>query len=94
MKVLPSTVQTIRLKHGIFQVRSQSHPRRIAGYLTVPQIAKVIDKKAQQKAKPVCLDLSFNQHRSYQSEKRHQNRVVFVSRFSRDVVDVSTVEKR
>lgn len=46
MKVLPSTVKTIRLRHGIFQVRHQSHPRRIAGYLTVPQIAKVIDKKA------------------------------------------------
>jgi len=39
-------VQTIRLRHGIFQVRHQSHPRRIAGYLTVPQIAKMIDKKA------------------------------------------------
>ncbi len=46
MKVLPSTVKTVRLRHGIFQVRSQSHPRRIAGYLTVPQMAKVIDKKA------------------------------------------------
>jgi DNA invertase Pin-like site-specific DNA recombinase len=46
LKVLPSTVQTIRLKHGIFQVRHQSHPRRIPGYLTVPQIAGMIDKKA------------------------------------------------
>ena len=46
MKVLPSTVQTIRLKHGILQVRSQSHPRRIDGSLTVPQIAKMLDKKA------------------------------------------------
>ena len=45
MKVLPSTVKTIRLRHGIFQVRHQSHPRRIPGYLTVPQIAKLIDKK-------------------------------------------------
>ena len=45
MMVLPSTVRTIRLKHGIFQVRSQSHPRRIAGSLTVPQIAKVLDMK-------------------------------------------------
>lgn len=41
--LLPSTVKTIRLKHGIMQKRSQSHPRRIAGYLTVPQIAKVLD---------------------------------------------------
>ena len=46
LKVLPSTVKTIRLKHGIFQVRHQSHPRRIPGYLTVPQIARMIDKKA------------------------------------------------
>lgn len=41
--LLPSTVQTIRLKHGIMQKRSQSHPRRIAGYLTIPQIAKALD---------------------------------------------------
>ena len=46
MTVLPSTVKTIRLRHGIFQVRSQSHPRRIAGHLTVPQIAKALDVKA------------------------------------------------
>jgi len=45
LKVLPSTVKTIRLRHGIFQVRHQSHPRRIEGCLTVPQIARVIDKK-------------------------------------------------
>lgn len=41
--LLPSTVKTIRLKHGIMQKRHQSHPRRIDGYLTVPQIAKVLD---------------------------------------------------
>jgi hypothetical protein len=38
--VLPSTVQTIRLKHRLFQKRSQSHPRQIAGCLTVPQLAQ------------------------------------------------------
>ena len=37
--LLSSTVKTIRLKHRIFQQRSQSHPRQIPGYLTVPQIA-------------------------------------------------------
>jgi DNA invertase Pin-like site-specific DNA recombinase len=37
--VLPSTVQTIRLKHGLMQRRHQSHPRRKAGYLTIPQLA-------------------------------------------------------
>ena len=41
--LLPSTVKAIRLKHGIMQKRHQSHPRKIAGYLTVPQIAKVLD---------------------------------------------------
>ena len=41
--VLPSTVQIIRLKHRLFQKRSQSHPRRIAGYLTVPQIARALE---------------------------------------------------
>jgi DNA invertase Pin-like site-specific DNA recombinase len=37
--LLPSTVKTIRLKHRIFKQHSQSHPRQILGYLTVPQIA-------------------------------------------------------
>lgn len=41
--VLPSTVKIIRLKHGIMQKRSQSHPRRIEGYLTVPHLAKTLD---------------------------------------------------
>lgn len=41
--LLPSTVKGIRLKHGIMLKRSQSHPRRIAGHLTVPEIAKVLD---------------------------------------------------
>jgi hypothetical protein len=42
-RVLPSTVKTMRLKHKIFQVRSQSHPRRVPGYLTLPQVAKAVD---------------------------------------------------
>ncbi len=42
-RVLPSTVRTIRLKHGQFLVRSQSHPRSIPGYLTLPQIARTLD---------------------------------------------------
>jgi hypothetical protein len=42
MKVLPSTVRTIRLKHRIFQKRSQSHPRRVHGYLSVSQIAQAV----------------------------------------------------
>ncbi|MDJ0733510.1 MAG: hypothetical protein QNJ47_05375 [Nostocaceae cyanobacterium] len=41
--LLPSTVKTIRLKHHIFQNRSQSHPRRIPGYLTIPQVAKALE---------------------------------------------------
>ena len=44
--VLPSTVKTIRLKHRIFQKRSQSHPRRIPGYLTIPQIAQALEVTA------------------------------------------------
>src|SRR5438876_1237236 len=40
--VLPSTVQGMRLTLGLMQNRSQSHPRRIAGYLTVPQLAKAL----------------------------------------------------
>jgi DNA invertase Pin-like site-specific DNA recombinase len=38
--VLPSTVRTIRLKQRLFRKRSQSHPRHIPGYLTVPQVAQ------------------------------------------------------
>jgi len=41
--LLPSTVKTIRLKHRILLNRSQSHPRRILGYLTVPQIATTLN---------------------------------------------------
>ena len=41
--VLPSTVKTIRLKHGLFQKRSQSHPRHIEGSLTVTQLARAMD---------------------------------------------------
>jgi len=36
--VLPSTVKTIRLRHRIMITRHQSHPRQIAGHLTVPQL--------------------------------------------------------
>ncbi len=41
-QVLPSTVQGIRLKHKLLANRSQSHPRRIPGYLTVPQLAQAL----------------------------------------------------
>jgi DNA invertase Pin-like site-specific DNA recombinase len=37
--VLPSTVKIIRLRHRLLVERRQSHPRRIPGYLTVPQLA-------------------------------------------------------
>jgi len=40
--VLPSTVQGIRLKLGLMPQRSQAHPRRVAGYLTVPPLAKAL----------------------------------------------------
>jgi DNA invertase Pin-like site-specific DNA recombinase len=42
-KLLPSTVRGIRLKHKLFITRSQSHPRRIPGCLTVPQLARLLD---------------------------------------------------
>ena len=40
--VVPSTVQGIRRKLGLMPQRSQSHPRRIAGSLTVPQLAEAL----------------------------------------------------
>ena len=41
--VLPSTVKSIRLRHKQFHKRSQSHPRRIEGALTISQIALTLD---------------------------------------------------
>jgi hypothetical protein len=38
--VLPSTVRSIRLRHRVLTKRSQSHPRRIPGFLTVTQVAR------------------------------------------------------
>lgn len=38
--VLLSTVRNVRRSKGILLRPSQSHPRRVAGYLTIPQLAK------------------------------------------------------
>jgi DNA invertase Pin-like site-specific DNA recombinase len=38
--VLPSTVRTIRLRHRLLIRQSMSHPRRVKGYLTIPQLAE------------------------------------------------------
>jgi hypothetical protein len=40
--VLPSTVRIIRVRHGIMQLARQSHPRKIAGYLTVSQVVRML----------------------------------------------------
>jgi DNA invertase Pin-like site-specific DNA recombinase len=40
--VLPSTVQSIRLRHRLLRRRRQSHPRRIPGQLTVHQLARTL----------------------------------------------------
>jgi hypothetical protein len=40
--VLPSTVRIIRLRHRVLRKRSQSHPRHIPGFLTVPQVARTL----------------------------------------------------
>jgi DNA invertase Pin-like site-specific DNA recombinase len=42
-RVLPSMVKTIRLKHRIFHTPHQSHPRQIPGFLTIPQLARILD---------------------------------------------------
>jgi len=39
-KVLESTVRNVRLRKGILRRTHQSHPYRIPGYLTIPQLAK------------------------------------------------------
>jgi hypothetical protein len=43
--VLPSTVRLLRLRHRLFRKRSQSHPRRIPGCLTVTQVARSLGIK-------------------------------------------------
>jgi DNA invertase Pin-like site-specific DNA recombinase len=41
--VLASTVQKVRLQHRILHQPSQSHPRHVRGYLTVPQLAAKLE---------------------------------------------------
>jgi DNA invertase Pin-like site-specific DNA recombinase len=41
--VLPSTVKTIRLRHRVLNCQSQSHPCRVAGHLTIPQLAEKLN---------------------------------------------------
>ena len=41
-QLLTSTVRGIRLKQKLLVTRSQSHPRRIPGFLTVPQLATAL----------------------------------------------------
>jgi DNA invertase Pin-like site-specific DNA recombinase len=43
LTVIPNTVRTIRLKHGLRRPRPGSRPRRIPGKLTVPQIVKLLN---------------------------------------------------
>jgi len=43
VKVLSSTVTTIRLKHGIYKVACRSYPLCIDNYLSIPQLAKRLD---------------------------------------------------
>jgi predicted DNA-binding protein YlxM (UPF0122 family) len=38
--VLPSTVKTLRLQQGLLLQPCRSHPRKVPGYLTIPQIAR------------------------------------------------------
>ena len=41
--VLPSTVRTIRLRHRVLNRESQSHPRCVKGYWTIPQLAEKLN---------------------------------------------------
>lgn len=41
--VLPSTVKTIRLRHRVLIRESQSHPRHVQGYWTIPQLAQKLN---------------------------------------------------
>jgi hypothetical protein len=39
-QLLPSTVQALRLRHRCLREQRQSHPRKVVGCLTVPQLAQ------------------------------------------------------
>jgi hypothetical protein len=41
--VLPSSVRFVRLRHRLLRDRKQSHPRQIAGILTVPQLVEKLN---------------------------------------------------
>lgn len=42
-KVLESTVRAVRLRKGILRRPDQSHPRRVDGFLTIPQLAEKLN---------------------------------------------------
>lgn len=44
-KVLESTVRLTRLRLGILRTAHQSHPRRVEGFLTIPQLAEKLGVK-------------------------------------------------
>ncbi len=45
-RVLPNTVKIMRLQHGQFLKRSQSHLRHVPGYLTVTELVQALDVTA------------------------------------------------
>ncbi len=45
--VIPSTVRTIRYRHGLLRRLTQSHPRNIPGQLTIPQVARELEVGSQ-----------------------------------------------
>jgi hypothetical protein len=42
-KLLPDTVNRIRLAHHVYQRPTNSHPRRVPGYLTISQLAELLN---------------------------------------------------
>lgn len=42
-QVLTSTVKALRLRHGLFREQHQSHPRSVAGQLTISQVARKLE---------------------------------------------------
>ena len=44
-RLLPSTVKSIRLQHGLVRRYDGPRPRNVDGYLTVPQLARALNIK-------------------------------------------------
>ena len=81
--VLPSSVRFVRLRHRLLRDRRQSHPRRIPGFLTVPQLIEKLGSRTE-------LDLRSHPQRHDPGRARRRTKAVSVPGHPRDPRPVPT----